>query len=173
MNNKLISAVAPLALLAVLPVQADNHCSHQQVRLTIPVNEMKVKPPEPKCVSEEEAFTIAISPPGKVAPGDATVVEKADVPSGITIRGENTVADPDKIYVTVTGNTDPTKTYGYIARVVGHGELDPEVRVLTSMGMLNSLMDQVDALLKEEMGFGLTELDKKQRELMKLQNDSK
>ena len=168
MKDKVTLAVAALALLTVLPVYADHHCSHQQVRLHIPANEIKVTPQQaPKCVfkevGQEGGFAIAITPPGSAVAGSATVVEKDGVP--LEIRGNNN-DDPDTISVTVTGDAGPNGPYGYIVRVEGHGELDPEVRIVTSrMLMLNSLMDQVDALLEEEMGFGLMKLNEKQREL--------
>ena len=103
--------------------------------------------------------------------GSATVVEKDGVP--LRIRGNNS-DDPDTISVTVTGDADPNEPYGYIVRVEGHGELDPEVRIVTSrMLMLNSLMDQVDALLEEEMGFGLMQLNDKQKELKDIKDMQK
>jgi len=170
MNKNVISAVTALALLTVLPIQAANSCSDKQVRLKIPKNKLEVTPPDPKCVSVTAAgtgtFNISITPPGAAAQGAVTVVEKPGVPA--IIRGDNS-ADANTVVVNVELEDPQDEDYGYIVRVEGHGELDPEVRIVTSrMLFLNSRLDQVDALLEEEMGFGRMELNETEEELMEL-----
>jgi len=171
MNKNVILAVTVLALLTVSPVQAANHCSNKQVKLHIPKNELRVTPPDPKCVSDvNPTFTIAIKPPGKAAQGAVTVVEKSDVLG--TIRGDNSV-DADIVVVTVDLENPANGPYGYIIRVEGHGELDPEVRIVTSRMLLNSLMDEVDAMLEDEMGISLIELNEKQKNLKDIEGMQK
>ena len=173
MNKTVMLGITASALLAVLPVQADADCTHQSVKLIIKKNELKLVPTAPKCVDLEDGFKISITPPGAAEEGYVTVEEKDDVPPEIEIRGNNS-PDPDTVAVTVTGDLDPNRDYGYIVRVRGHGELDPEVRVVSSrMLFLNSRLDQVDALLEQEMGFGLTKLNETEEELQRLQDQAK
>jgi len=173
MNKKVMLGITASALLAVLPVQADADCTHQSVKLIIKKNELKLVPTAPKCVDLEDGFKISITPPGAAEEGYVTVEEKDDVPSEIEIRGNNS-PDPDTVAVTVTGDPDPNRDYGYIVRVRGHGELDPEVRVVSSrMLYLKSRLAEVDAVLEDEMGFSLKELNENQEELNVLSEDAK
>ena len=154
MNNKGILGLAALALLVALPVRA-TACSQQQVRLHLQKNEIRLTPPEAKCVVANGGFDIIILPPG--AEGRRVwVEEKGGVP--ITIKGDNT-DDPDVVAVSVTGTADPNIDYGYIVHVEGHGNLDPEVRVVGSSFFMQSLMSEVDTLLQEELGISLQDFN--------------
>lgn len=162
MNKTTVTAFAALAMLAALPVQAGNHCDTTQVDVHIKPNELKVTPAAPRCVVPGTTFTIRVKPPGAGAGRVITVEEKEGVP--LDIDGNNE-SDPNEVLVHVSGNGNPAETYGYIIRVSGHGMLDPEVRVVSSrLLMLTSEIEQANAVLEEQMGFGVNELIKKKAE---------
>ena len=72
----------------------------------------------------------------------------------------------------VTG-TAADVDYGYIVTVEGHGELDPEVRVVRSRLYMQTTVNEANTLLETEMGIGLEQVTEFQKTLEALPEESK
>lgn len=164
MNKATVSGYAALAMLAVLPMQADAQCTYLPVLVHIHPNELRVSPPDPKCIRSNSTFIIRVTPPGREH--KITVKQKPNVP--FKIKGDNS-ANPDEVVVEVLGGVDGD-LYGYIITVDGHGMLDPEVRVVESRAFMRTQTDEADALLQEELGISLQEASDTLRELNATKN---
>ena len=171
MNKAIVLGFAALAMLAALPVQADHHCTNLRVNVIIGKNSLQVTPADPKCVTPNSVFIIHVVRQGLDTEYPITVRQKDGVP--LSIEGNNE-GHPNQVVVQVGSGGQPGVAYGYIIDVGGHGMLDPEVRVVDSnLSMLKSILDETNALLEEQMGFSLDELNQKQAEYRELSEQAK
>jgi len=156
MKNKIVSILAVLVALAVLPGIASAQSCNVNLRvLKIDVAMMDLNPKVPRCVAIGDVFKIKIVPPNSpVNPGIGGIRVHEKLDDGLEIRGTN---DPnqDMIIVSVEGTAVPGSDHGFIIKVDDIGYLDPEVRVVTPMMFHNNQLSDINNLIIGEFGVGL------------------
>jgi hypothetical protein len=166
-SKKIAAALSLLIVLGWSSITLAQTCTGAGVlKLKVDKYHLVLVEKRPICITVPGEFKIKIKPllgsTVDIHVGEVTVEEKS-TSSPVTIRGTN---DPvaNKIVVKVElksdKSVDPDDEFDFWIRVDGIGLLDPRVRVVSSVALMQFQYDAINEVLLEEFDLTLEEVRK-------------
>lgn len=137
--------IAALALIALAPERTvlAQDCNIQKIIVLIDSQRLEAIPKEAKCIARTRRITIrliSVSDEVDIALGAVTTTGKSTGEEDDWLNGSNS-RKSDQIVLTVPART-PLGDYQFSIDVPGVGELDPRVRVVEELSLLQALQDR-------------------------------